>query len=882
MTDTSELSKVYDPSKVESRWYQHWLERDYFRAAVDAGKEPFTIFIPPPNVTGSLTIGHVLNNTIQDILVRRARMMGKEACWIPGTDHASIATESKVVRMLVEKGTDKDQIGREEFLSYAWEWKGKYGSLITEQLKRLGCSCDWSRERFTMDDGYYKAVITAFVRLYKKEYIYRGKRLVNWCPKTKSAISDEEVIYREVEGHLWYFCYPVKDSDEFVTVATTRPETMLGDTAVAVNPDDERFKSFIGKTVVLPLVGREMPVIADTFVDPNFGTGCVKVTPAHDPNDFEMGKSHNLEMVNILNDDGSLNQKVPEPFRGLDRFEARERVVEALQELGCVAKVEPYVTSIGYSDRGQVPIEPYLSEQWFMRMSQLAQPALEAVRNGDINFYPKHWIKTYEHWMENIHDWCISRQLWWGHRIPVWYHNETGDVYCGVDPPEDEADWRQDPDVLDTWASSWLWPMGVLGWPDETEDLKYFHPSNDLVTGADIIFFWVARMIMSSLEFRGEVPFRNVYFNGMVRDTQGRKMSKSLGNSPDPLVIIDKYGADALRYGIMLIAPQGLDIIFSEDRVEVGRNFMNKLWNASRFVLMSQPGRMATPLSEIDAAALELADRWILSRLNNTITDIDGMFAHYRFNEIAKRIYDFTWSDFCDWYVEIIKSRLYGEDESRQDVAFSLAVHLVGNIVKLLHPFAPFISEEIWQRLSQVRQDGESVTDLVIAEWPQADSSLIDEESETIFESLQEVVTGIRTVRSEMKVPPGLKSSLLARVDDGWSLRSNEAIIRDLAKVDQLTIGADVDRPPHSATVVIGQLELFIPLEGLIDVEKERQRLSQEAERLSGIVENVKSKLKNSSFLNKAPAEIVQKERQKLEDMQTNLSKLRDNLSMLS
>jgi|TARA_Y100000310_G_scaffold316658_1_gene368635 valyl-tRNA synthetase len=882
VTTTSELSKVYDPSKVEDRWYRHWLEKDYFRAVVDPGKKAYTIFIPPPNVTGSLTIGHVLNNTIQDVLVRRARMQDKEACWVPGTDHASIATESKVVRMLAEKGTDKNQIDREEFLGHAWQWKEKYGSLIIEQLKRLGCSCDWSREKFTMDDDYYKAVITAFVKLYEKDNIYRGTRLVNWCPKTKSAISDEEVIYREVEGHLWYFRYPVKDSDEYVTVATTRPETMLGDTAVAVNPDDKRFKSLVGKTVVLPLVGREMPVIADSFVDPEFGTGCVKVTPAHDPNDFEIGTVHDLEKVNIFNDDGTLNENVPQQFQQLDRFEAREKVVKALEELGCVEKVDPYVTSIGYSDRGQVPIEPYLSEQWFMRMSELAKPALEAVRNGDITFHPKHWIKTYEHWMENIQDWCISRQLWWGHRIPVWFHNETGEVYCGVDPPEDEVHWRQDPDVLDTWASSWLWPVGVLGWPDETEDLKYFHPSDDLVTGADIIFFWVARMIMSSLEFRGEVPFKNVYFNGMVRDMQGRKMSKSLGNSPDPLAIIDKYGADALRYGIMLIAPQGLDILFSEQRVEVGRNFMNKLWNASRFVIMSQPGRVATPLSEIDGAALELADRWMLSRLNNTISEINGMFDDYRFNEIAKRIYDLTWSDFCDWYVEIIKSRLYGEDEMQQNVAFSLAVHLVENILKLLHPFAPFISEEIWQRLSKVRRGTESVPDLVIAEWPRADSSLIDEKSEKVFASLQEVVTGIRTVRAEMKVPPGLKSNLLARGEDGQLLLSNEAIIRDLAKIDQLTIGTDVDRPLHSATVIIGRLELFIPLEGLIDVEKEKQRLSQEMERLSGIVENVKSKLKNSSFVNKAPEEIVQKERQKLEDIQTNLSKLKENLSMLS
>ena len=577
MTKAEQLSKVFDPSSVEGKWYQHWLDKDHFHAQVNSEKEPYTIVIPPPNVTGSLTIGHVLNCTIQDILIRRARMQGKEACWIPGTDHASIATEVKVEQMLAEKGISKKEIGREEFLKYAWNWKEEYGSLIIEQLKRLGCSCDWKRERFTMDDGYYRAVISAFVQLYEKGLIYRGHRLVNWDPATQSAISNEEVEHREVQGHLWYFRYPIKDSDEYVVVATTRPETMLGDSAVAINPNDKRFSHLKGKTIILPLVGREIPVIEDNYVDPEFGTGCVKVTPAHDPNDFEMGKKHDLEMINIFHPDGILNDNVPEQFRGVDRFEARKRVVTCFEEENLLEKIEDYTTNIGYSERGGVPIEPYLSEQWFMKMEDLVKPALEAVRKGEIKFYPDHWVKTYEHWMTNIRDWCISRQLWWGHRIPVWYCRGNDMDQCQMDrrkpivsvdlPPECPAcgskDLVQDADVLDTWASSWLWPMAVHSWPEESGELDYFHPTDDLVTGPDIIFFWVARMIMASEEFKGEIPFRNVYFTGMVRDLKGRKMSKSLGNSPDPLKLIDSYGADAVRFGMMLIAPQGQDILLS-------------------------------------------------------------------------------------------------------------------------------------------------------------------------------------------------------------------------------------------------------------------------------------------------------------------------------
>ncbi len=892
MSSDDKISKIYDPSRVEKEWYDHWLDRGYFHAEVNSDRSPYTVVIPPPNVTGSLTIGHVLNNTIQDVLVRRARMQGRETCWIPGTDHASIATETKVTKMLAVKGTDKNEIGREEFLKCAWEWKNEYGSLIIQQLKRLGCSCDWERERFTMDNGYYRAVITAFVKLYDKGLIYRGKRLVNWCTATKSAISDEEVIYREVQGKLWYLKYLLSDSDDYVTVATTRPETMLGDTAVAVHPGDKRFKNFVGKSVMLPLAERKIPVIADDFVDPEFGTGCVKVTPAHDFNDFLIGKRHDLDFINILNPDGSLNESVPEQFRELDRFDARDKVVEALTKSGALEKTEDYTTSIGYSERGDVPVEPYLSEQWFMAMEKLAKPALEAVRKGDIKFNPSHWLKTYEHWMTNIQDWCISRQLWWGHRIPVWYcrGNDIGkceldckDPIVSVDEPEScpacgSKDLVQDPDVLDTWASSWLWPIGVHNWPEESPDLDYFHPTDDLVTGPDIIFFWVARMIMASLEFKGEIPFKNVYFTGMVRDMQGRKMSKSLGNSPDPLKLMDKYGADAVRYGIMLIAPQGQDILFSDERMEIGRNFMNKLWNVSRFLDMAGSDIDAKPVDELEGDNLDLSDRWILSRLNRTITGVDESFDAYRFNETAKKIYDFTWSDFCDWYVEVIKSRLYGDDVDQKKVAFSVANHVMRGILKMLHPFAPFITEEIWNRLEGTDKDE---TDLIVSHWPGVDDKWIDENVEGNFVEIQEVITGVRTVRAEMNVPPGMRADLLIRSDNGQSLKLNERLIRDLAKVDDLTIEPDVERPDKSATVVVGKKEMFIPLGDLIDVETEKKRLEEKIYSLDGRLSDVATKLNNQNFVNRAPKEVVERERKKLGDMKENLAKLKQNYTYL-
>ena len=617
----SKLDKKYDSSTVEDKWYDYWLSKDYFSANPQSKKIPYTIVIPPPNVTGMLTMGHVLNNTIQDILIRKARMEGKEACWIPGTDHASIATESKVVAMLEEKSIDKSQLTREQFLNHAWEWKEKYGGIIINQLKKLGCSCDWEKERFTMDEDYTNSVLSAFVKLYDKGIIYKGNRLVNWCPVSKSAISDEEVIHKEKNGFLWHLRYAIDDSDKFVVVATTRPETMLGDTAVAVHPDDIRYQEFIGKYITLPLVKRKIPVISDDYVDPNFGTGCVKVTPAHDPNDFSMGERHGLEFINIMNDDATLNENVPEEYIGLPREIARKKVVSDLDSLGLIDKIEDYLNKVGYSERGNVPIEFYLSEQWFMKMEDLVKPAMDAVNNGQISFHPKHWTKTYNHWMDNIKDWCISRQLWWGHQIPVWYHNnDRKKIHVSVYGPEDPENWTQEKDVLDTWASSWIWPMGVHSWPLDSLELKKFYPTDILVTGPDIIFFWVARMIITGYEFMEKQPFKDVYFTSILRDETGKKLSKSLGNSPDPIELFNEYGTDAVRFGVMLMAPQGLDVLFSKDRLEIGRNFMNKLWNVCRFIQLNMDSIYKYDINIYDEE-YGLPDRWILSRLSRAVTN---------------------------------------------------------------------------------------------------------------------------------------------------------------------------------------------------------------------------------------------------------------------
>jgi len=872
------LEKIYNPANVEDKWYGHWLEKNYFHADPNSDKEPYTIVIPPPNVTGMLTVGHVLNNTIQDILIRKARMEGKEACWVPGTDHASIATEAKVVAMLKEKGIKKSELSREEFLKYVWEWKEKYGGIIIRQLKKLGCSCDWERERFTMDEGYTKAVLSAFVQLYEKGFIYKGYRLVNWCPVSKSAISDEEVIHQEVNGNLWHFRYPIIGSDEYLVVATTRPETMLGDTAVAIHPNDERFQHLIGKTVTLPLVGREIPIISDDYVDPEFGTGCVKVTPAHDPNDFAMGERHDLEFINIMNDDASLNSNVPNKYVGLSREDARKAVVNDLKSKGLLEKTEDYTNKVGYSERGHVPIESYMSEQWFMKMSDLAKPALDAVNNGEIKFHPDHWTKTYNHWMENIKDWCISRQLWWGHQIPVWIHKEDStQIHVSVDGPNDPENWDRDPDVLDTWASSWLWPMGVHSWPEGGNDLKKFYPTDVVVTGPDIIFFWVARMIMTGYEFMDDLPFKDVYFTSILRDETGRKLSKSLGNSPDPFDLFDEYGTDAVRFGIMLMAPQGLDVLFSKDRLEIGRNFMNKLWNACRFIQMNIPENWNNEL-DIDSAELDLSDKWILSRLSKTIDDYNRQLDRFHFNEAAKVLYEFTWNDFCDWYVEIAKTRFYGNDEGKADIARTVSLKCIRTVLALLHPYSPFITEDLWSHFKAA-----NALDLIVDQWPERDFKSLNDNAEKEMVLLQKVVTAIRSIRSRMNVPPSKFPDLVVRCDDDQAsfLENHRELLKSLARIGEMTLGESIEKPGQSATAVVGGMEMYILLEGLVDLNQEKSRMGKRIGEINRLITGINGKLSNENFINRAPEHVVAKERTNLDRLTEELEKVTANLEML-
>jgi len=876
------LDKVYKPDEVEDRLYLEWISNGYFHADENSDKEPYSIVIPPPNVTGMLTMGHVLNNTIQDVLIRKARMEGKEVCWVPGTDHASIATETKVVKMLADKGIEKGKLTREQFLEHAWEWKKKYGGIIISQLQKLGCSCDWERERFTMDDEYHKSVLESFVRLYNRGLIYRGYRLVNWCPASKSAISDEEVKHREVIGSLWYFKYPLKNSNEFITVATTRPETMLGDTAVAVNPNDKRFKNLIGKMVKLPLVDREIPIISDKYVDPTFGTGCIKVTPAHDPNDFEMGITHDLDFINIMNDDASLNNEVPEEYRGLAREDAREKVIRDMHKLGYVSKIEPYTNKVGYSERGDVPIEHYLSEQWYLQMTELAKPAIKAVNDGTIKFHPAHWVKTYNHWMENIKDWCLSRQLWWGHRIPVYTCQDCNELMVQVESPKEcskckSKDIKQDTDVLDTWASSWLWPFGVYNWPENKKELERFYPTDALVTGPDIIFFWVARMIIAGYEFTGKPPFKDVYFTSILRDEKGQKFSKSLGNSPDPFDLFSKYGTDAVRFGIMLMAPQGLDVLFTNERLEVGRNFMNKLWNASRFVMMNLNDELYLSI-DINSEKLELPEKWILSRLQNTIKDVNKQLDRFHFNEAAKVIYEFVWSDYCDWYIEIAKTRFNGSDTKSANISRAVSINVLKKILALLHPYSPFITEELWHHF---KNDDEK--DLIVSGWPKVDKNWVNRNAENKMSLLQELISAVRTIRSSMNVPPSRKAEMIIKTNatSAKTLQRHETIIKYLCRINNIKYSEDVTKPTQSAVAVVKELEIFIPLGGLIDFRLEESRLDKRMKELEGILNNIRNKLNNQDFLSRAPENVVQREHEKLHDIHNEYEKIKMNLEMM-
>jgi len=882
-----QLAKVYDPHQVESRWYDYWLAKNYFHANNQSSKKSFVIVIPPPNVTGILTMGHVLNNTIQDILIRHARMNGYETLWLPGTDHAGIATQNVVEKNLRSEGKSRYDFSRGEFLKIVWDWANKHKSIILNQLRKIGCSCDWERERFTLDAGLSNAVRYVFVHLYRKGLIYRGRRIINWCPASQTALSDEEVIHKETKGHLWYFKYPLQDGTGHLTVATTRPETMLGDTAVAVNPHDKRYHQFVGRKLILPIMNRVIPVIADEFVDQEFGTGAVKVTPAHDPNDFEIGLRHNLDQINVMNTDGTMNATAGPLVAGKDRFEARRIVVAEMERLGLVERIESYTHNVGFSQRAGVMIEPYLSEQWFVKIKPLAEPVIRVVDEGKIRFHPARWVKTYQHWMNNVRDWCISRQLWWGHRIPVFYCDQCGWQDARMDDPtvcpKCGHALRQDPDVLDTWFSSWLWPFSTLDWPQQSADLQAFFPTDTLVTAPDIIFFWVARMIMASLEFMEQVPFKDVYFTGIIRDIKGRKMSKSLGNSPDPLVLVEKYGADALRFGVMLIAPQGQDILFSEERLEVGRNFMNKVWNAARFILMNiDDDRILEETFTPTSYSLTLADHWILIRLQKTVEKVDRNLRRYRFDEVARIVYDFVWSDYCDWYLELIKDHLYKKSATEKKNALAVAIFGLKNILKILHPYAPFITEEIYQHLKSA-----SEPDIILAAWPKIKFKFNEKDIESKFQIVQEIIISLRKARSEMNISPSIQLELIVRGSQEqlpMQLLQNVALVeyvKNLAKVKTIRIAQPGENPHPAATVIVHGTEFFIPLAELIDVEAEKQRLIKEINRLQSLLKTISAKLLNQDFLAKAPKEVVNHEKMKERFNREQLKKLAANLKLL-
>ena len=871
--DPQALQQPYDPGRIEQRWYAFWVERGVFRpgsgsrASERAPGKPFVISIPPPNVTGSLTMGHLLGESVRDVVLRWQRMEGRETLYVPGMDHAGIATQNVVEKKLREDQRSRHDLGREAFLREVWAWKEQYGGLILRQLRRFGISTDWSRERFTLDEGYSRAVLHTFKALHDRGLIYRGRYIVNWCPRCLTALSDEEVDHVDTAGHLWYLKYPVKDSKHSVMVATTRPETMLGDTAVAVNPKDRRYAKLVGKIAVLPLMRREIPIVADDMVDPRFGTGAVKVTPAHDPNDFQTAKRHDLPELVIMDEHGVMNDNAGD-FRGLDRFEARKRVVAALTDAGYLEKTEAYTVPVGHCSRCDTVIEPHLSWQWFVKMAPLAAPAIEAAKKGQVKFYPARYKKVYLHWLENIRDWCISRQLWWGHRIPVWYRGQ--EMVVSPDRPEGEG-WTQDEDVLDTWFSSWLWPFAILGWPEETEDLERFYPNSLMVTAADIIFFWVARMVMAGIEFRGEVPFQHVYFTSILRDAQGRKMSKSLGNSPDPIEMMDHYGADAVRFTLIYLTPTGQDLLFDEKRLETGKFFANKVWNAARLVQMRLGDEDLSKVRE-SSLRLALADRWILSRYANAVKDVTRNLKTYRFNEAANAIYQFAWAEYCDWYLEMAKPRWADDaDPADRRTVRWVSWKVLDGILRLLHPFMPFVSEEIWQALPH---EGET---LALAAWPRAKKAWFDAEAERQVGFLQELVTAVRNLRAENKVAAGRPVPVVVR-GEAAQLDLVERLagqIRPLAKIESLTLARDGSRPRVAASAVVQGAEIFLPLEGLIDLDAERERLVREADRLLHDLEGTRKKLHNSEFLAKAKPEVVERERQRLAQLEETLEKLK-------
>ncbi len=874
-----EIDKIYQPQTKEKKWYKYWMDHGMFTPRIDPDKKPYTILIPPPNVTGILHMGHVLNNTYQDVMVRYQRMTGRPTLWLPGVDHAGIATQNVVEKELAKEGKTRFDVGREKLVERIWEWKEQKGGRIIEQLKQLGASCDWSRERYTMDDVLSKAVRKVFVHLYEKDLIYKGNYIINWCPRCNTALSNDEVEHEDETGKLWHLCYPFSDGSDFVTVATTRPETMLGDVAVAVNPNDERYKDKIGQTVILPFIGREIPIIADEYVDMTFGTGCVKITPAHDPNDFLMGQRHGLEPILVMDDHGIMNENAGPVFVGKDRFECRRMIVEQLQQQRLLAKIEDHQHAVGHCYRCNTVIEPYLSDQWFVRMQPLAEPAIDVVNKGEVRFIPERWTKVYLHWMENIRDWCISRQIWWGHRIPAWYC-ECGEMIVSEEDPttcpkcgSDKL--RQDEDVLDTWFSSWLWPFSTMGWPEKTEDLEYFLPTNLLVTAPGIIYLWVARMIMSTLEFTGKIPFDTVFLHGMVLDEQGRKMSKSLGNSPDPIDLIAEYGADALRFSMIFNTPRGQDSYFSEGVLENGRNFANKIWNAYRFIMMGVEKIDGMPNK--DELELELADRWILSRLSEVTRLAREHFEAVRFNDAAQLIQEFIWKEFCSWYLELSKDRIYSDDNPKaQRTAKYILLHVLEQSMRLLHPLMPFITEEIWQSLKSMLPLEEEA--LIIAKYPEVDEKRIDHLSDAEMQLVQDCISCIRNLRKQMGISPGKMvdvSMKVTRHDQTVIVEDNLAYFTKLAKVENLTIGTDVERPKPSLADVVTDIEIYLPLTGLVDIEGEIARLEKQEQKLAQDLKRIEGKLNNEKFTSRAPKEVVDKEREKYDEVKVTLDKTR-------
>lgn len=876
------LSKTYDPKEFEDRLYKYWNESGYFKADVNEDKEPFTIMMPPPNVTGSLHMGHALNHTIQDILIRWKRMDGYEALWLPGTDHASISTEAKVVARIKEEGLSKEKLGREKFLDKAWEWTEEYGGKIKNQLKKLGVSPDWSKERFTLDEGLSDAVEEVFIKLYEKGLIYQGDRIINWCPSCATAISDAEVEHVESSGKLWHVRYPVKGEDRFLEIATTRPETMLGDVAVAVNPEDDRYKDLLGKTLILPLVGREIPIIEDEYVELEFGTGAVKITPAHDPNDFEVGLRHDLENLKILDDHARINNNGGK-YEGLDRYVARAKIVEDLKNEGYLVEIKEHNHNVGHCERCNTIVEPIISKQWFVEMKPLAEPAIKALKNGEFKFIPERFEKIYLNWLENIRDWCISRQLWWGHRLPVYYCKDCSEVIISKKAPEkcskcDSHNLVQDEDSLDTWFSSALWPFSTLGWPENTKELEYFYPTDVLVTGYDIIFFWIVRMVFSGVEQMGEVPFKDVFITGLVRDSEGRKMSKSLGNGIDPLEIIDEYGSDALRFSLITGNTPGNDMRFYVERVEASRNFANKLWNASRFVIMNLGEDFK--FTGVDDKDLKLEDKWIISRLNGAIKEIDDNLNKFELGLAGQRVYDFTWNEYCDWYIEMVKARLYGEDEDDKIIVKNVLIHVLRNINKLLHPFMPFVTEEIY---SYINDNDESI---MISDWPKNDYKYNFKDEEKNINFIMDAIKHIRNIRAEMNVIPSKRARVIFVTKDNKIkeiLEENKSFFMTLASASDLEVKENKEGINDDAmSAVIENAEIFLPLEELVDFDKEIERLEKEKSRFENEIKRVNGKLSNKGFTEKAPEKIVNEEKEKKIKYEEMLEKVLERLENIT